>query len=92
MKIYKDVTVPSRVDTIVDKTLCDLCGKDVSWCVENHWNNDEVTVECKTGKSYPDSGWSETTSFDVCPDCFVKKVVPWFKEQGASPRVEERDW
>lgn len=64
--------------TITHKELvevrCDLCGVATA--------SPATTVEL-------DSQDGVKTAFDVCPACFVEKLVPWFDSHGALPRVTE---
>ena len=95
MKTYeeKDRTITETVKELVSMK-CDLCGRERK-C--GHWEEGahdvkEVTVELRDGKSYPETGWATVTSFDICPDCFAGKLVPWVKSQGGEPTVKEVDW
>jgi len=84
---------------------CDLCGAKRSQMMESgggmvardDWGKErfdvnEITIEHKTGMSYPEGGDSITTAFDVCPACWDTKLLPWMKSQGAEPHVTSSDW
>ena len=46
-----------------------------------------TTVKLNEAMCYPGDCYGETTSFDICPDCFKDKLIPWIKSQsGAEPR------
>lgn len=85
--------------------LCDLCGKEAPNPEDRHdpWAEEldpiaarhlaSTAVSMKTGKVYHgDAGETEETSVDICPECFREQLIPWLKEQGAEPRVEEAWW
>ena len=90
------------VREIVAEMKCDLCGKPTpkdprregvfldSWALG--YDYAETTVECRTGESYPEGSFTETLVFDICPDCFKDKLIPWLASQGAQPRKEDRDF
>lgn len=89
MKIFKKETIEHTKQIGM---VCDLCNKKSS--NSNGWNTEptEIAVsrmELTTGNT--DHYYYNTTvlTFDVCPDCFRTKLIPWMKEQGAIP-VEER--
>lgn len=75
---------------------CDLCGK-LAPIPSEAWQEDcfdvsETKVSMRTGRQYPDNGSGDTVEFDICPDCFSNRLVPWFKENGANPTEKEWDW
>jgi hypothetical protein len=85
-------------ETVTVEVRCDLCGRTAprpghgqgTW---GQYGGDvnEVTVSHRSGSSYPEGGSGETVEFDVCPDCFRDKLVPWLRSQGAEPRTTEWD-
>ncbi len=89
MKTYehRERQVTERVLT---RHVCDLCGKDLN--ATGSYNIADVTVECETGSSYPDSGSCLKLSADICPECFKSKLVPWLESQGAKIERSEREW
>ena len=78
-----------RIETFVVKVTCDICHEEIR---REHGSAEEVTVEHKTGFSYPEGGSGETVLVDICPKCFDERLVPWLKSQGAEPRKEEWSW
>lgn len=96
MKVTKTIDVPATTKVVDDHYVCDLCGTKTQ--VNGLWpgqfgNSAETTVEMKQGDGWgTDGGDIAVTSFDVCIDCFQSKVVPWFRSQGAEPRIENIDW
>lgn len=103
-KHMKSVTVPAteaHTKDVVDYVSCDLCHRqsktgdyrfgETDWNPENY-HHDKVAVHREEGCNYPEIGNSTYTIFDICPDCFLNKLLPWLQEQGACPRTEETDW
>lgn len=100
MQIMKTVEVPAKPATtkeVVDKVLCDLCGQDVNrdWNGRSSYEFDDVTVEIeikrREGTNYPEGGDGTEVVIDVCPDCFVKKLVPWVESHGHT-KIETSEW
>jgi len=100
MKYMKTVEVPAKPATtkeVVDKVLCDLCGKDVNRDLvgASSYEFDEVTVEIEVkrreGENYPEGGSGTETIIDVCPECFRGKLVPWVESHGHA-KIETKDW
>jgi hypothetical protein len=95
MKTHEKRTEPVTREVLVSMT-CDLCGRRVEG--RDAWGTSisdvaDTTVECKSGTNYGnDGGEITTTTFDVCPVCFVEKLMPWFRSQGAVPQVHTNDW
>jgi hypothetical protein len=88
MQHTEEYQVPARTETRVVKTTCDLCGKDVAAGLD-HYEVDEVTVECSVGTRYPEGTDLDMTIFDLCGACFRDSLVPWLVSQGAQPRKKE---
>lgn len=69
---------------------------DVSYDGEVDWRREGFDVNRthiirEEGNNYPE-GPSYTRMFwTICPKCFDGKLIPWLKEQGAEPTVEEID-
>lgn len=80
----------TRNETVIDVILCDICKKEFPG---GHWLNDpykniETEVHYKDYASYPDDYFTnEEIVFDICPDCFKNRLVPWLKSQGAEPAI-----
>jgi len=99
MKIYKTVEVPAKAATTqqLNKRVCDLCGfsaKGEDWGAGFYEVNEtEVRVEVrhKEGSSYPEGGDGTEYDIDICPSCFVNKLVPWVEEEGDT-EIERKDW
>ena len=77
----------------LESITCDLCGaksNDSEWR-ENSYNSASTTIEMEDDSHYPSGATTTITSFDICPECFRKKLIPWFESQGATPGIKERD-
>lgn len=95
------MTKPRETRVCVELT-CDLCGRTApgpddygrygraTWTDESY-GVDTVLILRESGSGYPEGRFTETESFDVCPDCWKTKVVPWFKSQGATLMVHADD-
>jgi len=90
---YTKKTITQQV-TQVDYIQCDLCGKQKKH--QSVWDDglydiQETTIEIRTGKQYPDSYYADVTKADICPQCFVQKIIPTLKKIGVKfyNRVEE---
>jgi len=74
---------------------CDICkavSKSDDW-TEGAYEIKETVISMEIGKRFPEGGSSEMTSFDICPKCFVEKLIPWIASQGGSgPTVKEIDY
>jgi hypothetical protein len=93
MKYFVEIKVPETIRKVQQYIECDLCKKHHT----NNWKEsiyDDVEVEIclRIGRSYPDGGSGENISFDICPDCFNTKLIPWMKSQGVEPEMKEWDW
>lgn len=74
---------------------CGLCGLEPppggTWDPGAY---DVLAVDVKiTAATRPKNGGkTEQTIFDVCPWCFLDKVVPFLVAAGARPRTLQIDW
>lgn len=105
MKIFGTKTIPAqpeRTETVVVGCKCDLCGADGKDGFDSSkWKGcdiDKTALKMTTevirenGESYPEGGSKKVQWFDVCPDCWKTKVVPWFESQGAKVSEREDSW
>lgn len=97
MEIKKLVVHKAWSENAVVGHKCDLCGKEIigdGWNPKDDSDISDTKVWMINGTEYldPDTGYSEETIFDICPQCFKKKLVPWLKSQGAKPRKEKNEW
>ena len=100
MKKEKEIT-KSYKTTLVESVTCDLCGVENNdantFCQTVNWASDtyakeEVGVFIAEGNVYPEGGYKEVIEFHICPKCFKDKVIPWLKENGASPTKYDQDY
>ena len=78
-----------------EKVICDFCGAETDnaecWAPESGaYCVNEVTIQLKTGEVYIETSRGKTLTVDLCPKCFLKKLIPWFESQGA--KVREENW
>jgi len=98
MRTYKKVT-ETVTRELLDKVTCDLCGKEGkrkdNWD-SSEWNVNETEIEVKIrrreGNNYPECGSGTKIVVDMCPECFINRLVPWLNSQGAGIKTEEWDW
>ncbi len=79
-------------EAILDKLVCDICKKeakypDQEWSEEDNHPYEEYTLKTtiEHEKSYYciDTGTDgEVLSFDICPDCFINRLVPFIEGFG----------
>lgn len=90
-------------EVVVEHTIaCDLCGKKsrrpnqlcgTDWSGTTY-NPDIVRVDREERSDYAGGNGVAVvrrTTFDICPNCFVVKVIPFFASLGVVPRVSDRD-
>lgn len=93
MKHYIEIKVPETKRKHLEYVECDLCKKQHkdNW-KSGYFDSIEIDVNMRTGSSYPDGGSGENYEFDICPECFKNKLIPWMESQGANPTFSEWDW
>lgn len=104
---YKKECIPAQsahVEEVFDSITCDLCGKvrlrkahpfderPKMWPDKSSPIN-RTKIACRIGEvSYEDNeAGGIDIEIDLCPDCFIKKLVPWIKSFGGKPRESEWD-
>ena len=104
MKHTKKIVIPAKPETtkeVIDKVTCDLCSEERAesdnWPKsQNHncngHNVRETTVGYEYGMTYPEGGRIEVLSFDICPSCFINKLIPWVEQQGGKVSTKEIDY
>lgn len=93
MKKYIERTRRPEIERICIEVECDLCHKTS----KTLWTNgsfDATATEIimKTGSSYPEGGSGTETEIDICPTCFVEKLIPWVETHGGTPTTKEWEW
>lgn len=93
-RVTKMKDVPAEKVEVLDHVKCELCENT---CTNDNWSplQYEVTepeVSLRIGKHYPEGGHAITTILDICPDCFQKKLIPWFQSLGGQVRQRDSDY
>lgn len=95
-KEYKTIEIPNTTRTTLDKVICDVCGAetggDSNWAKSNYYKFDEVTIERRYGERYPEGSSTTEQEYDICPECFEQKIVPFLKGLGAEIQEKEIDY
>jgi len=86
VKILKVVIIPKHKETQIAKIVCDICGEEREQYED--WRNDphkddhnssyfdtETKLEYTFGDNYPDGGSGKKYELDICPKCFMEKIV-----------------
>jgi hypothetical protein len=98
-RVYEEEVVPESTRKVLKKVVCDLCGREGNgfdvWA-KSHYDIKETNVLAEVsfddGYSYPEGGEKTTIYFDICPDCFMKVLVPFLEEKGVAHHTMEMDW
>jgi len=69
--------------------ICELCNKqfDDEEFNEEIYDFNESEVKCRIGQSYPSDSFGDIYEIDICPKCFVEKLIPWVESQGGKAKV-----
>lgn len=91
MKTYKTETI-TREESVVNVYSCDLCGRispsQYDWAEERKRElSTHLELRDSTYGGFDPVG--TTTSADVCPECFVDKVVPALEAIGLKFRTTD---
>ena len=91
MRIIKAVKIPERhVDQEI-AVVCDICSaRSDNEFADKQWEVCEIDISYRCGFQYPDSGYGKTVTVDLCPACFMDKLIPWIKSKGGTPT--EKEW
>jgi hypothetical protein len=92
MRTYKTETI-TREEKVVDVFSCDLCGRaspsPYDWASKHmHDLITQIELRDTTYETGLDSSGT-ITSADVCPECFVDKVVPALEAIGLKFRMRD---
>jgi hypothetical protein len=90
MKHLKNLEIPAKTIEVVDYKTCDICHERIP--EPGSYKLDEIKVQRHEGTSYPEGGWGTDQSFDICPQCWCERFVPWMVSQGAPLIITEWDW
>jgi hypothetical protein len=80
---FKTHCKPSESYEVLEETTCDICGKKAPTAdlgVLPNWEGrrESNQIVCGFGFAYVEV----SMKFDLCPQCFHHKLVPWLKDQG----------
>ena len=97
MRKFKTEQKTVEVQTL-EYIQCDVCKRKaltddwqgLDFPSDSGFQVNDVTVELREGKHYPEGGFGTKLSVDMCPDCFKDKLIIWLQEQGV--QVMEEDW
>jgi hypothetical protein len=77
---------PERMQAVA--IICDLCKTRYEGATRSNWATGQCDSEC-TDVSYasdtvfPGGGGTEVMiNVDICPTCFMDKLLPWLQSQG----------
>lgn len=95
---YERITEAVERKHPVEKT-CDWCGKITErnignhheWAEDSNFDVEHVTIEYRTGQVFPEGGSYTIYSYDICPDCFEERLMPFFASENISLQEEDID-
>jgi hypothetical protein len=94
MKVYEPKVV-TETKQVFKYVQCDICGSQAT--DNDNWEGEyygvsETEIKYREGTSYPEGGSGTAIKVDICPTCFMEKLVPWLESQGVLIKKEEWDW
>ena len=100
------LSITEDVETDIAMIICDICQCKQVYDSPYAWDDDNgkgvadtklYIEECVS--DWPPDSEGTKTNYDICPDCFRNKLMPWLKEQGATPteincpvKKENKQW
>ena len=99
-QVTKKVSSTREYTKVIELT-CEICGAIAPDPNEDDlgkaWGKEEfdtasAKVQMKEGMSFPEGGSYVKTSYDVCPECFKKHIMPFIESLGGTATVTEHDW
>jgi uncharacterized protein (DUF2225 family) len=81
-------------ETFIHSVECDFCHtiyKGEGWGKDGY-KKAETNISYLWGTFYPDDCNGSEIEVDICPTCFMEKLVPWMKEQGVHIVKSEFPW
>ena len=93
MRTYKELKIPAIIERCIDTVSCDLCLTRAkrSCCWEETENSSNCVTVKQTVDAWKSNGGSlggQEISFDICPSCFAKVLIPFLEEKGCKPEVQ----
>lgn len=91
---------PATEEERTAEVKCDLCGRVApnpdGWDMKGKWGRgydiESVIVGYRSGSQYPEGGSWKTIFYDVCPQCFQKHIIQFFKQFGVEPQIREKEF
>ncbi len=83
MKYRKKIPQEVKAHWVETRVECDICHQDVR-ANRDSWDGSEIEIEAKIGSIYPEADTRDGYRVDVCPTCFLEKVVPAIRSLGAT--------
>ena len=97
MRYKKTREIPAKTDEYIARANCDVCKTEIE--KRNYGNYHYAEISCSEGTNYPEGGNKKRIFFDMCPECFHKKLVPFltylegnFSPLGIEQYDEDYDW
>lgn len=92
MKHFTTIEVPAHTQEKLDHTACDWCHEVIpdtySSSYFHYGEFADIRIESVCGERFPDgSSEYQRLQFDLCPDCWNNKLLPYLKSQGVEPTV-----
>ena len=92
MRIYKQVTIKREyTDTVVDKTICDRCGKEFEYNTAA-FETFDFELYFYRGSDYPEGGHKKGLYVDLCEDCIDWLFFNLLPNNGVKPNNLEEYW
>lgn len=87
MRIEKRTREVKPIDVSVITTICDMCKRDVKAVEEDDdgisgTQDIEISASIGVNKHYEGGDQRDFYKIDCCHECFLKKVIPLFRNQG----------
>ncbi len=98
MRNFKTRIIPESKRDELDKLICDICKKEAKypnhdWAEQNLGHKTLKTeISLEDSNYFPDGGFGEVIKFDICPECFKNKLIPFIESFGAIPTFKEIDY
>lgn len=78
-----------------ERLVCDFCGEETDhaecWPPRSgYYCINQAIIQFKTGDKYDEFERVKTLNVNMCPKCFLEKLMPWLESQGI--KVREETW
>lgn len=93
-KVVPEQVVVNKHKELVRRT-CDVC-KTVSCEDKEDWGNSVETIKTslfiERRQNFIDCGNISVKNIDICPNCFEKHLIPFFRTLNVEFNEDEWDW